>query len=71
MDWLLLCEGPAYVALEYIKPLQGDQLCIHLEQIDERNCIVGYSDLHNLMGFARKKMPNNIIEFFSTVLKSA
>jgi hypothetical protein len=24
-------------------------------------CELGYSDFHNLMGFTRKKMPNNIL----------
>jgi hypothetical protein len=26
-----------------------------------QDCILGYSDFHNLMGFTSKKMPNNIL----------
>ncbi len=30
--------------------------------MQEKTCILGYSDFYNLMGFTSKQMPNNIIK---------
>jgi hypothetical protein len=39
---------------------RGSGFAVLLATLDD--CVVGYSDFHNLKGFTSKKMPNNILQ---------